>query len=424
MPILRWLRSAAALYTIPLIAFYEYIVLSGEFEFLSDNFLAATVLATSGTVVAATPVCAAAGAWEGYRLRRGGVREVPSARSTPTVILWSLFPVLIAAAVSMAFSFALVLPRATGSPGPLDAAIVVLALLVICAWTVTGLAAGRFLHPALGVPILLVGLWFWMAYPDALEPFWLRHMTGSNLGHCCETHSTFDRRALYSQALVALGVLAAGYLIWSFRGRTRWALTSGALTVVAVITGAATLIQGMGPEAERPRTSGLVCKTQENISICLWREREKRIDDVAPPILSAAHGISAATGRPLPATVTEGPADGNRSWRFRAAPGSTESQLRFALAGLMPSSPPKGCEDGEGQLAYEPLGGWLGVKAGVDKDEIAQRIGQDNVAIVKEVLRRSASYQRTWFERNERALTQCGVKPFDLRSRSGKGGSP
>ncbi|WP_242883262.1 DUF7224 domain-containing protein [Actinomadura litoris] len=418
MPVPRWLRSAAALYTIPLIAFYEYIVLSGEFEFLSDNFLAATVLATSATVVAAAPVCAAAGAWEGHRLRRGGVRQVPSARRTSTVVLWSLFPVLIAAGMSMAFSFALVLPRATGSPGPLDAALVVLALLVICAWTMAGLAAGRFLHPALGIPVLLLGLWFWMAYPDALEPFWLRHLTGSNLGHCCETHSTFDRRALYGQALVAMGVLAAGYLIW---GRARWALTSGALTAVITVMWAATLVQGMGPEAERPRTGGLVCETREGTSVCLWRERRKRIDEVAAPVLSAARGIAAATGRPLPSSVTEGPADGSRAWRFRAAPGATGSQLRFALvAGLMPSAPPKDCENDDGQLAYEPLGGWLAVKAGLDENEVAQRIGQDNLATVKGVLSRSASYQRTWFERNERALTHCG-KPFDLR---GTGGSP
>ncbi|NUW37495.1 hypothetical protein HTZ77_39765 [Nonomuraea sp. SMC257] len=415
MPLRRWARSSAAALALPVLLAYLFFVMSRSVDALEDNWLSATVLVSSAAVLAAGPVCAAAGAWEGARLARGGVDDAAAVRSRAAILAWSLLPVLGAALVALLGGLALAGVAMAGVAGLPDPLVLAVALLVITAWTLAGFAAGRHLHPLVGVPLLLVGTWLWLACPAALETFWVRHLTGNNLGFCCETHTVYDRRALYAQAVVAVSLAGAAYLAWSRRrgARPAWAGIAG-LPLVAVAV-AFPLVRDMGPEAQVPRTSGLACGRSDGVEVCVWREREKRLGTAALIAVPAARRLAAGTGLPAPRRVTEGPATGGASWRFAMPPGAKPDDVLFGLAtGLLPAEPPVCGPGWSGADAHGPLSAWLALKAGAGQDAVERRTGPRSTGAARRALGLPAAEQVRWFRHNLDALRRCDVSPSEV----------
>lgn len=417
MPLTRWLRSSAALYALPLMGVYLMFTLTGELPNLDDNWPGATVLATAATVMAVTPVCAAVAAWEGTRLRQGGVFRATGVRSPITVLAWSAAPVAGAAVLGMVTAFAVVTAEMPGVPGGPDLLILATALLVMAAWTMAGMAAGRYLPPAVGIPLLLVGTWLWFAYPSALEPLWLRHLTGMNLAACCATGEVFDRRALAAQSLLAVSIAVAAYLGWASARRS--ATRTGAIVLVPALgLGlAAFTVRDLGPEAGRPRAGGLVCTVRQGIEVCVWRERRSRLAATAAIVAPAAKRISVAGGVAMPRRITEGAADGAGTWNVVAGRDSTSDDIVFSLVtGLLPAGPPRCAGTGSPawDIAYVPVTVWLAERAGVSKNVLATKAGPEAVAVVKGVLALPQAQQRRWFRHNLAALRRCDLSPVGI----------
>ncbi|MBN6053317.1 hypothetical protein JYK22_15365, partial [Nonomuraea sp. RK-328] len=412
VPLRRWVRSSAAVLALPVLVAYLLFVLSRSADVLEDNWLSATALLASAVVLAAGPVCAAAGAWEGARLARGGVGGAAAIRSPAAILAWSLLPILGAALVAALGGLVLVGAAMAGVPGVPDPLVLGVAPLVIVAWTLVGFAAGRFLHPLVGVPLLLVGTWLWLAYPAALETFWVRHLTGNNLGFCCETHTVYDQRALYAQAVVAVSLAGAAFLAWSRRrgARLAWAGIAGLPLLAAAV--AFPLVRDMGPEAQVPRTGGLACGRSDGVEVCVWREREKRLDAAALIAVPAARRLAAGTGLPAPRRITEGPATGRDSWRFAVPPGAEPGDVLFGLAtGLLPAEPPACGPGWSGADAYGPLSAWLALKAGAGQDVVERRTGPRSVGAARRALGLPPAAQVRWFRHNLDALRRCDVSP-------------
>ncbi|GII61223.1 hypothetical protein Skr01_13080 [Sphaerisporangium krabiense] len=413
MPVLSWLRSCAAVLAFPLMLAYMFLVLGGSIDGLEDNWTSATVLAASAAVLAAGPVCAAAGAWEGARLARGRVLDGAPARGPLTVLTWSLLPLLGAAAVTLAAALGVTAAAMAGVPGLPDPFLVAVAALVILAWTLAGFAAGRFLHPLVGVPLLLGVTWLWLSFPAALETFWVRHLTGNNLGFCCETDSVFRPGALAAQATLAAGLAAAACLAWARRSRRAWA--GVAVLPLAAFAVAFPLVRDMGPEAQAPRAGGLACARLDGTGVCVWRERERRLGAAARLAVPAARRLAAGTGLPAPTLITEGPAGGRASWRFAVPPGAGEDEVLFALAtGLLPPEPPVCGPGWSGADAYRPVSAWLARTAGAAPAPVAARAGAEAADVAARVLARPAAEQAAWFRRNLAALTRCDAAPSEV----------
>ncbi|WP_131738598.1 DUF7224 domain-containing protein [Actinomadura roseirufa] len=418
MPLHRWLRSAAALYALPVMGVYLYLLLSGELQNIADNWRDATVVATSSGVMALGPTCAAVGAWEGARLRRGGVLDGTPVRRPAAVLLWSALPIGAAAVAVLAFAFALVTPEVGGIPGAPDPPVVAVGLLVIGAWSLAGVAAGRFLHPAIGVPLLLIGTWLWLAYPQALEPLWIRHLTGENLGTCCSTDTVLDRRVLWAQALVAAAVAVVAYLVWS-RGFRPIAVKAAVVAVpAAALVVAVSLVDGLGADSDRPRTGGLECVREQGVEVCVWRERRARLGYAARLVVPASRRLAVAIGMPAPRRITEGAARDRESWHFTVAPQAGDDDVVFALAtGFLPPASPPCAKDREfdGDAAYVPVGTWLAIKAGLPRAVVAAKTGpMENGDAVTRVLARPRADQIRWFRRNLAALRSCDIRPVDV----------
>ncbi|WP_234328533.1 MULTISPECIES: hypothetical protein, partial [unclassified Streptomyces] len=67
----------------------------------------------------------------------------------------------------------MLLPQAAGSPNWTTVAILALELLVVAAHIVVGYVLGLTLPRLLAVPVALVGSFVWMAYPAAMNVFWV-----------------------------------------------------------------------------------------------------------------------------------------------------------------------------------------------------------------------------------------------------------
>ncbi|GIH92883.1 hypothetical protein ACFFMN_21670 [Planobispora siamensis] len=415
MPLHRWLRSSAAVAAFPFMIAYLIFVLGGSVEFLEDNWLSATVLVSSAGVLAMGPVCAAAGAWEGARLARGRIGGGVPVRPPVLVLAWSAWPILGGAAAGLLGAFLVLAAAMADVPGTPDPSVLAVALLVILAWTLVGFAVGRYAHPLLGVPLLLVGTWLWLAYPAALETFWVRHLTGNNLGFCCETHTVFHPGALYAQAIVATALAGAAMLAWARGGRTRRVWAGIAALPLAAAAVAIPLVRDMGPEAQVPRSDALVCGEREGIEVCLWPERGKRLDFAARTVVPAARRLSAGSGLPLPGRITEGPADGATSWRFAVPPGADGDDVVFGLAtSLLPAEPPVCGPGWSGAEAYRPLSAWLALTAGAGHDVVGRRTGPQALDVAQRTLARPPTEQMRWFRHNLVALSRCDTAPREV----------
>ncbi|WP_067455536.1 DUF7224 domain-containing protein [Actinomadura macra] len=416
MPLHRWLRSAAAIYVMPFVAVYLVVLLGDGLDFVEDNWRDGTVKATSAAVLAFAPPMAAIAAWESWRLRRAGVHPGVSVRGPATIMMWSLLPMLGCAVLGMLAAFGALFTKLGDVPGTPDLLVIVTAMLVLSAWAVVGFAAGRWLHPAVGVPVLLVMAWFWLAYPVALDPLWLRHLTGYNDGACCRTDAVFDNRALAAQAILAGSLLVAASLIWSSSRRPVLLRASAVLLPLCAMLIAIGLVKNLGPYAERPRSAGLICRGYSQLQVCVWKERRKDLDRDARLIYPAVQKISAA-GLPRPERVTEGPADQKTSWSFVAAPDSSGVDLVVALAGGFLPSKELDCSKRSAERggdAYNLVGAWLAVKGGVEPAQLVGKVGDENVAMIKRVLATSESVQLSWFKQNLASLTDCNIEPREV----------
>ncbi|WP_067484109.1 DUF7224 domain-containing protein [Actinomadura hibisca] len=416
MPIHRLLRSSAAVYLFPLVALYLAVTLQDAQQFLQDNWRAGSVLASSAALSAFAPAGAALGAWEAWRLRRAGVHPGVAVRSPLTVMAGALLPILAFALLGTAAAYAVVASQLGGLPGGPDPLVIAVGVLVTIAWTTAGFVVGRWAHPAIGVPVMMVGTWLWLSYPAAMEPLWLRHLTGYNEGACCETGAVLDGRAIVAQAIIAGALTTASAGAWCLHTvRTICWTPLAALPVAAVITGVL-LVQGLGPTAQRPRTSGLACRSHQGVEVCVWNERRAQLDRAARIVVPAARVLT-RTGLPMPEKITEGTADGRTSWRFIAAPRADETEMRMSLAsGFLPSHD-LDCSkrsDWRGEEAYAPVGAWLVLGMGLGAARASEQVGSQAVEVAERVRTESRDRQLAWFRHNLKALAHCDVQPWGV----------
>jgi hypothetical protein len=244
--------------------------LSAAFASIDDPYALSRTVQSSVTLYVAGPLCAA------YAAARGAVLvdlwgRVTVRRSLVAVLLERLSAPLAVGALSTVTVFAFRAREATlAAPIPLC-----LALAGVLAWSLFGAAIGVWVSRIVGVPIALTCSFLALGLPGALEPLWIRHLTGV-LSDCCTTSLVLAPRAVSASLAANLAVALISVVALTFRlgpASPRWSFHA-VMTSAAVLAMAAGVTQASGLDAfpVEPRDRrDLVCVD----SLCLWPEDER-----------------------------------------------------------------------------------------------------------------------------------------------------
>jgi len=383
----------------------------------------AIALAAAGTITVAfvAPICAALGAWEGARFRRAAWWGLPHVRSRAVVAVWSAVPIIVAG--SIAVTTASIVQLASAGLVVPDVRLLALSVVVISAHTLLGFAAGLWVPVVIAAPAALILSFLWMAFPAAMEPLWLRHLTGS-LSTCCLVQQDLASVAVVAAALVAVGMVAAALALIA---QERWSRVRGALSIVPLVTAFAAgsvIASPLGPDPVIARdASALICaRDPTGLEVCIWPEHAGRLDEVRD---IAARAIAAwdVAGIPAPRRFSEMEPANRVDPSFGISLKSTESDIIGALAySLLPPWP--SCADAgpyPSASVLDDLQAWFATVAGMSEPELARRFDvsaapgdQTPLAVVRALRSRPPVVQREWVLRNLEAVRDCDGRPVNV----------
>ncbi|MEU6605700.1 hypothetical protein ABZ922_11635 [Streptomyces shenzhenensis] len=367
-------------------------------ELVTDGYWESVAAQSTFLLVWTAPAVAACAAWEGLRVRRSRALEGAPVRTFSGVSLAVLTPTLVLGVLAVALSLGLLLPHVAGNPGRSAVAVVGMELLVVAAHTAVGYVIGLSLPRLLAVPVALVGSFVWMAYPAALNVFWVRQLNGTNLTECCELDQVAAPRSIVAPALVSIGLLLAARLVTV---RQRGLRILAPVVLAVVVTVSAWIVHPLGYSAAESRPTVLRTCSDTRPRVCLWPEQERVAADIVE-WATDAHTRLAALG------VTTAP----ELSPWKTMPASDDIRALVAKSALPQDTP--ACAtygDWPGSDASGPLDAWLTLTAGVDSQVIASRYIPEEVELATRVLERPRQAQLAWFQRNAKTLTRCDLQP-------------
>ncbi|MBQ0827818.1 DUF7224 domain-containing protein [Streptomyces tagetis] len=424
---------SAVLAAPPLLGIVLLYVFSAEVSGNLDGYWTSATAKAASTLMFIAPVTAACAAWEAGRLRSARIGNRTPTRNGWRIGAAALVPVMALGFVALGVSLAGVRMQMESPGGWPDLPILASAAVVLVAHTLAGYAVGMWLPAVAAVPVVLVGDYLWNVYPPALEPVWLRHLTGPAFG-CCMNAAVADPASIVGPALLAAGLaaLAVGAVAASPHAPRLGALPGPAayaggavalLTTVATTTGSVALVDGLGPDAVRARpASDLVCADAEGTRVCVWPEHRARLAETTGIVTTAVAGLS-RVGITAPDVVTE---DGRRTsakrWTVtvRQDPGFTGQDIRSGLVSDLSrllvdtaeGADPGNCPADQAvavQRALEAEDGlrvWLSAHAGASEEEARHRVDPSVGESVAPVLADGVETQKDWY-RSALARARC-----------------
>ncbi|WAL70325.1 hypothetical protein OU787_01760 [Kitasatospora sp. YST-16] len=400
MPWRSLVRTSSALRVAPVL-FVWLVMYSGNMTgWITDGYWPSVVSQSTFLLNFTAPAVAACGAWEALKVRRSAVPATAPARSSATIALSVLAPVLVLGAVSVLLAVALFVPQASGFPGWSVPVVLLLELLVVLAHAAAGYVLGLALPRLLAVPLVLVASFGWMAYPSTLDAFWVRQLNGRNLTECCALDQVPATRAVCAAAVAALGPIAAAWLWNALRAPLR---LTAFLALAAATAAGAWIAEPLGFRAAQPRSASEQTCTEGTPQVCLWPEQRSAGADITDWATQAQQRL-AAVGVTRLAPVEP----------LSDRPTHEEIQSLVALRSV-PDHPPQ-CAAGRGARwpgarAVAPLAAWLELTAGVALQPVEARYGESPVRLARQVMALPAEEQHAWFQRNASTLTGCDAEP-------------
>lgn len=294
-----------------------------------------------------------------------------------------------------------------------DPRVLVVACAVVAAQALLGFAIGVRVPPVVAVPAVLLGGYAWIVLPIALEPLWLRHLTGAYLA-CCDVSTDLAPQAIAGSVVVVGGLVGtAGLLMRRGFAALRLALAV-APTVLAFGVGAF-LVHGLGHDPVVDRRAALACSSGQP-RVCVWPEHRGRLEEVSTIAAQATEAWRKGGGT-VPSEFSEQrPAalpPGASSFGISLASGRGDIVVSLAQS-LLP--PPPQCAFGRtdpyyGVKAIPYVRAWLAAAVGLPPAELEQRFRPAVLSTVAAVRALPVEQQRAWLERNLAALKACGVQP-------------
>ncbi|MGW2952843.1 DUF7224 domain-containing protein [Streptomyces eurythermus] len=370
----------------------------------------------------AAPACAAAAAWEGYRAQIGGIRDQVPVRVPLRVAAAALLPIAGAGLAGMVSGLALLAPPDGDWFSGLPWTFIGVWAALLAAYTCAGYVLGRTLPASLSLALAAGTAWVASAYPPAMRPDWLRHLTAGGYHTCCGIDATVDTRAVIGPLLLSLGVVAATGIVVHFGRRLIPALAAIVLAVAG--TGAAvTAVRGVGAIPETARNETLQCAGVAP-EVCLWPEQEPRRARIERQLQNGYRALeplnmelpeSLGASRQM-AGVTYFPLNG------AAGPDDVGQALAEAILPQPPACAGEPNAEYPGVLARLPVEGWLSLTAGTDPGGAVPQSWPPAVRqLVFAVREMPLADQRDWFTRNWASMQDCDTPPLLMAAASGQG---
>jgi hypothetical protein len=382
--------------------------------------VAATGAAT-GTLPFIGAFVGGAAAWEGSRLRRGGVWGGPWPRSPLSVSVRATAAPVVAGWIS--FAAALLVALVTTRSFPPDFGMLAVAGIDVLAYAAVGFAIGISGPSALAIPIGILLPFLWLAFVPAMNPVWLRHLNGM-FRDCCTLAESLSPRPVLASVALDVGFIAAAILL-ALSGISPSRRIFGVVAVLAIASSVGVAsVAGMGyaPVVARD-PAALECQSSQETSLCVWPEDAT----YAPQLQEWSGEVRAAwqaAALPLPPTAvfTEalGP-HGPDVVAFRRPEPFTRDRtiLAFADAIAPPiiDCPVISAESTAGLY----LRGWLAAAGGVSMEGLAgidspgDGVNKSLIDTIRDLEAASSASRARWIESVTRASQTCNVDVPDLR---------
>jgi hypothetical protein len=340
--------------------------------------------------------------------------------------------------VAMLAAIAVLLVR-SGATMP-DLTLIAVGTLDLVAWAVVGFAAGILLPVPVAVPVGILLPFVWLAFVPAMDPPWMRHLTGM-FRDCCGNAQDLAPAAVWASVLADVGIIAAAAILvggWtdvrrrggSVLGRAVPLVASGLVLVLFLRAGVG-LVSGMTYAPVVPRDPALLtCRERAGLTLCVWPEHLLQADELAT-VASGVRSRWFAAGIEAPAAFTE-------AGRTAAPAGSLAYQVSqtapdaviLALAiGLTPQMPycegpiPGAGVATTGGIAATWLQAWYAAAGGMSADRLAQEYGSaggiggdtlDPLSTVDALWKVSPEARRAWAAHAAALVATCDEVTVDL----------
>ncbi len=348
-------------------------------------------------------------AWKAGRLRRGGWTRRPWVRSPGRLALAEATTT--ASIQLLAYAVVLVVTGLRSALGavPADGAVVGTAAVVLLATGAVGWAVGWSIRTEVAVPAVVLGTYLAMVFPPAMEPLWLRHLTGLH-DDCCTHGEVLARPVILAPMVLGLGLFVVSLLAVSAWRRPVLGLVAVGV-LVASAAGAASMVDHLDDRSTAMRTSEVRC-TSDRPALCLWPE----LADARPSVSAVVGDVIdrwAAAGIPRPERVSTRPADANAVTVVLPLgdEASPEAVRRILAWAMVPELPETGCTDDGVPIAVDDAArvarAALALLAGVPEEQVRAELGDDLLPPVHRVLEAEPRARVRWLERVRAAVAAC-----------------
>ncbi|MET9774223.1 hypothetical protein ABZ023_08095 [Streptomyces sp. NPDC006367] len=361
---------------------------------------------------------AALAAWTAARVREAGTWQLAAHRPTWQVIAQALVPVVTVGWLMFLASAAWAFTERPTWPTPASLAPLLLTWVLTVAWAVIGFTVGHRVKPLIAAPVLACGVFVVVAYPHAVQPFYLRHLSGEYFAHLGVGESaTFESMA--AQMMPTLGVAAAVTLVWA-RWKPVVRIVSAAVLVVAPALAGYSIVKDWDYNPSVNTHVALACHGTEP-QVCLPENGAHDLPEVHAQVAEAFRILDAyAITTSLPSRVEDQMAYGRFTQRNTGRTVYMQLGIAHHKGGLdrsiVTSAVQFGC-DADPHLARtihfwleSKLGGitpYARIAAGDPYYTRAQY--REAVATAERVSGLSTSEQKQWFDRTRTAA--CAGRP-------------
>jgi hypothetical protein len=397
-------RTEPAAWLLPLSCLLGYLAAMGMDE-QAPGYPLALAIRGHGALIVLAPIGAGCAAWKAGRYRRAGWPK-RSWRRSPVRL--ALAEVTTTAGFQLAAYAAVGLTVATASTRarfPWEPQLFLVAAAALAGWASLGFVIGWWVRAELAMPVVVVGSYLAIVFPDAVEPLWVRHLTGTYLG-CCFQDAVLDAGAVRGPILLSLGVSAAALLLVTARKRPVL-LVGAAVVAAAAITGSVAQVDHLGADPIAPRTAAVECRGSRPV-VCTWPEQARDRAKIAE-VSRQVFGRWRAAGLQVPERVAPRPMkDAVPTIVVQTAEHPTTGEIIAALA--FGAVPEPDCPEGaptDLYVASQVARADIAIEGGSPYDEVAGAIGPDLAGLLTAVRSAPVDARTSWLHEVNTAVASC-----------------
>ncbi|MGW8364420.1 DUF7224 domain-containing protein [Streptomyces wedmorensis] len=404
------LRSSSAGLMLVFLAAYVLLLLSEPITMGTVPGYGPSVLGNASyTIPFAAAACAASGAWESARLRRGNILGQAPSRGRLAIALPLLVPVWAMGVAGMLIAVGVAVSAAGTLPSFSHLGMFVVYALLMAAATLAGYLLGGRLPQLAAAPLAMVAGFCLTAFPGSWDTPWPRHLVAGAYDSCCSVGSVIDPMAVWAPLLFAGGIVTACLL--AIARSSLWKPVT-VLVAASVASGFLVVHMDYDPVLDR-NPDALVCDSAGVPEVCLWPETPERARIAATT--RTYSGRLKDAGLPVPSSLTQ-----NRVLRpgqagFGGRGQVREQDITVNLANTLLPPIPTCARISHRYPAFPargPLTAWLtGIATHAPPAPVPGRVSPDDARLAGMVLTLPSDRQRAWYDTNRAALTGCDRKP-------------